>query len=42
MEGIALLYAMHSVAAVVLDNRAREQTCSLPGCGVADYRVDGG
>jgi hypothetical protein len=25
MEGIALLYAMHSVAAVVLDNRAREQ-----------------
>jgi hypothetical protein len=48
MEGIALLYIMHSVAAVLLDNRAREQTgyllaiCSLPGYGVADYRVDGG
>ena len=24
-EGVALLYIMHSVAAVVLDNRAREQ-----------------
>jgi DNA-binding NtrC family response regulator len=24
-EGLALLYVMHSVAAVVLDNRAREQ-----------------
>jgi DNA-binding NtrC family response regulator len=39
-EGVALLYVMHSVAAVVLDNRAREQASFDVAQSLREIRPD--